>query len=457
LYFTMRTCPPRVFESAQRSFDVALRSSLVRIVTASGPGFCDWQWRLATLPFAFGGLGVYSAGDVLNYAFLASRLQFTVLQTKLLWHTGIVSPGPIFDDALSVLNTSMETDLLSNPNEITAPKLMKKMTDIYFTRVTKNAESKFSLSPRQMTFLVQPVQGFLLGIFTKTMLCRARELLVLNIVITLCMIPLSTYVVVLGFQLVKKLISGWMRDKPLRPADMLLYSWDRGLDVCVNLTGSSPLTQTGMVEFVPGRAVINAAQRKCGKYMDKCATIGYGFLPFSFSSLGELEVDAVTLLKRIRKLSITQDIGARAAIHIFNRISFAIAKGVGAQIVSRRPSNLLAICTFSPGGMDIDFDIILALNINFVENSMLLFEETQINVNNNNPGINQIDDLNDEFETIDLNDDLENMDLSNELENTDLNEEFENYISDEDLTFDRYEWTTSDYTYDDTDWHYNSS
>ncbi|GJU02808.1 reverse transcriptase domain-containing protein [Tanacetum coccineum] len=150
LYFTMRTCLPRLFESAQRSFDRALRSSLERIVTASGPGFGDWQWRLATLPFAFGGLGVYSAGDVLNYAFLASRLQSADLQTKLLRHTSIVSPGPIFDDALSVFNTSIETDLLSNPSEIVAPKLMKKMADIYFTRVTKNAESTFSLSSRQM-------------------------------------------------------------------------------------------------------------------------------------------------------------------------------------------------------------------------------------------------------------------------------------------------------------------
>ncbi|GJZ39178.1 hypothetical protein Tco_0585741 [Tanacetum coccineum] len=131
------------------------------------------------------------------------------------------------------------------------------------------------------------------------------------------------------------------RDKPLRPADMLLHLWDRRLDVCVDLTGSSPLTQTGMVDFVLGWAVIDAAQRKRGKYMDKCAAIGYEFLPFSFSPLGELEADAVTLLKRIRKFSITQDIGARATIHIFNRISFAIAKGVGAQIVSRLPSNLL--------------------------------------------------------------------------------------------------------------------
>ncbi|GKC48716.1 putative reverse transcriptase domain-containing protein [Tanacetum coccineum] len=116
------------------------------------------------------------------------------------------------------------------------------------------------------------------------------------------------------------------RDKPLHPADMLLYSWDEGLDVCVDLTGSSPLTQTVMVDFVPGRAVIDAAHRKRVKYEAKCANIGYGFLPFSFSSLGELEKNVVTLLKRIRKFSVTQDIGARATVHIFNRISFSIAK-----------------------------------------------------------------------------------------------------------------------------------
>ncbi|XP_071708976.1 uncharacterized protein [Rutidosis leptorrhynchoides] len=124
LYFTLRTCPPSIFKAAQRAFDEALRSSLERIVTASGPGFGDWQWRLATLPFAFGGLGVYSAGDVRHYAFLASRLQSAGLQTKLLRHTG-------------------------NPSEVAAPILMKKLADVYFTKVTASAESTFSLSPRQ--------------------------------------------------------------------------------------------------------------------------------------------------------------------------------------------------------------------------------------------------------------------------------------------------------------------
>ncbi|GKC57419.1 hypothetical protein Tco_1085017 [Tanacetum coccineum] len=119
---------------------MALRSSMKRIVNASRPGFGDWKWRLATLPFAFGGLGVNFVGDVLNFSFLALRLQSAGLQTTLPRHTGIVESGPSFDDALSMFNISMETNLLCNPSEIAAPKLMKKMADIYFRRVTKNAD-----------------------------------------------------------------------------------------------------------------------------------------------------------------------------------------------------------------------------------------------------------------------------------------------------------------------------
>ncbi|GJZ43416.1 hypothetical protein Tco_0590671 [Tanacetum coccineum] len=288
LYFTMRTCPPCVFESAQRSFDVALHSSLERIVTASGPGFSDWKWRLATLPFAFGGLGVYSTGDVLNYAFLASRLQSAGLQTKILRYTSIVSPGPIFDEALSVFNTSMETDLLSNPSEIVAPKLMKKMADIYFTQdhtsdwlrtvpisglgQTMNACSRFFAGDIYGDYAVSCAGS--IGI-------KHRHNVVRDTLVDICYRS--------GISAGKEVDIGLDggRDKPLRLADI----------------------------------------SKRGKYMAKCAAIGYGFLPFSFFSLGELEADAVTLLKQIRKFSVTQDIGARAVVHIFNRISFAIAKG----------------------------------------------------------------------------------------------------------------------------------
>nr|GEZ58614.1 phospholipase-like protein [Tanacetum cinerariifolium] len=52
---------------------------------------------------------------------------------------------------------------------------------------------------------------------------------------------------------------------------------------------------------------------------------GYGFLLFSFSFLKELEADAVTLVKRIQKFSIAQDIGAHGqpitGIDIVNAIA----------------------------------------------------------------------------------------------------------------------------------------
>nr|GFB66378.1 hypothetical protein [Tanacetum cinerariifolium] len=240
------------------------------------------------------------------------------LQTMLLRHTGIVSTGFIFDDALSVFNTSMKTDLLSNPSDIAAPKLMKKMVDIYFTWVTKNAESIFSLSPRQMDLWTSQgedhtfdwLRMVLIYELGQTMnACsrvfagdiygdhdvscagiigiKHRHNVVRDTLVDIC----YRYGISAGKEIDIGLDGGC--DKPLHPADMLLYSWDRKRD----------------------------------NYMAKCAAIGYGFLPFSFSSLGELEAYSVTFLKQIRKFSTAQDIGARVAVHIFNRISFAIAKG----------------------------------------------------------------------------------------------------------------------------------
>ncbi|XP_074299410.1 uncharacterized protein LOC141630501 [Silene latifolia] len=42
----------------------------------------------------------------------------------------------------------------------------------------------------------------------------------------------------------------------LRPADLLLYSWDRVRDVRVDLTGSSTLSQNGLSDFLSGRVVL---------------------------------------------------------------------------------------------------------------------------------------------------------------------------------------------------------
>ncbi|GJR35294.1 hypothetical protein Tco_1210978 [Tanacetum coccineum] len=215
LYFSMRTCPPRVFESAQRSLDVALRSALESISGA--------------------------------------------LQTKLLRHVAILAFGFNFDDALCVFNTSMEIDLLSN-------------TCIPLFSVLKPWSACSS--------------GFAGDIYGDHVVPCAG--------------------ISAGKEVDIGLDGGC--DKPLRPADMLLYSWDGGLDECMDLTGSLPMTQIGIANFVLGHVMIDAAQCKCVKYMAKCAAIG---------TLGYV------------------------LLFIFLIESVAIAKEVGAQIVSRLSSNLL--------------------------------------------------------------------------------------------------------------------
>ncbi|GKE12715.1 hypothetical protein Tco_1416266 [Tanacetum coccineum] len=192
-------------------------------------------------------LGVYSACDVLNYAFLASRLQSVVLQSKLLRDSNIVTFRPAFDNALSTFNSKMEIDILSNPRDI------YKDHDVSCTGIV-SIKHRYNI-----------VRDTLVDICFQSRISAGKEV-------------------------------------------------DIGL-------GSSPLTQTGMIDILSKRAVTKAAQRERIKYEAKCVEIGYGFLLFSFSSFGKLERDALTLVKRIRKFSVTQDIGARATVHIFNRIN----------------------------------------------------------------------------------------------------------------------------------------
>ncbi|GJW94793.1 hypothetical protein Tco_0174465 [Tanacetum coccineum] len=331
---------------AQRSFDAALRSALERIITASGHGFGDWQWRLDTLPFAFGGLGIYCAHDVLNYTFLASKLKSAILQTKLLQHSCIIDYAPAFNDALCVFNTKMETGLLSNTSEITSPKLMKKLADIYFTRVTQTAESTFSLSSRQMA-LCPPI--FCFSACSKVFTGDIYEDHVVSCA------------GIIGFKHQDNVVRNTLVDICFRSGILA------GIEVDIGLGGGClALTQTGMVDFMSVRVAIDVAHRKQVKYKAKCADIRYGFLPLLFSLLGELEKDVATLLKRIRKFFVTQDIGERAAIQIFNRIGFAIAKGVGPQLVYRLPTNfMLATLPFTFRGLGV-YSAVDVLNYAFL-------------------------------------------------------------------------------------------
>nr|GEX90432.1 hypothetical protein [Tanacetum cinerariifolium] len=94
-------------------------------------------------------------------------------------------------------------------------------------------------------------------------------------------------------------------------------------------------------------AVIVAAQRKRVKYEAKYAYIGYDFLPFSFSSFAKLEKDAMTLLKRVRRFFVTQNIRASTTVHISNRISFTITR-------RSSPLTQIGMTDFVPGRVVID-------------------------------------------------------------------------------------------------------
>ncbi|GKF18013.1 hypothetical protein Tco_0062931, partial [Tanacetum coccineum] len=154
LSFALWTCSPLYLLEARDQFNEALRASLEKIVTASGPGFGDWQWRLATLPIKLSGLGILSARDIIHYAFLASRLQTSALQSKILLKTGIVSHGSSLMHAPDAFNTTCNVDVLSVTTCTSVPQMMKTLAKCYFGIIEKVLISKYSLSPRQVAYAV---------------------------------------------------------------------------------------------------------------------------------------------------------------------------------------------------------------------------------------------------------------------------------------------------------------
>ncbi|PWA55862.1 hypothetical protein CTI12_AA424190 [Artemisia annua] len=76
LLFGLRTCQPSFSDEAVDVFDNRLRSAVEDIVACGGPFFVDFQWRVASLHFRYGGLGLLSTKDVSSYAFVASRRKY---------------------------------------------------------------------------------------------------------------------------------------------------------------------------------------------------------------------------------------------------------------------------------------------------------------------------------------------------------------------------------------------
>ena len=129
--------------------------------------------------------------------------------------------------------------------------------------------------------------------------------------------------------------------KELRPTNLLLFNRLHGKDTCVDVTGSSHFAGIGVFSLAPSASLTNAAERKRKKYTAKSEDNGYKFIPFAFSTFGELGEDTLNLLSRIASFSSSNSSSTTSIAYIFHRLSFCIQKGVGAQFVARLPANFL--------------------------------------------------------------------------------------------------------------------
>ena len=88
-----------------------------------------------------GRLGIYSAGDVINYAFLTSRLKTSSLQAKILAYSDVSSLDPTFERALGLFRVLCSSNAISLNDEPVAPHMIKKLAGAYFNVVEKSLAS----------------------------------------------------------------------------------------------------------------------------------------------------------------------------------------------------------------------------------------------------------------------------------------------------------------------------
>ena len=82
-------------------------------------------------------------------------------------------------------------------------------------------------------------------------------------------------------------------------------------------------------------------EKKRKKYASKCEDNGHKFVPFAFSTFGELEVEALNTLSRVGTIVSSHSNNVKSGAFIFHTVTLGIQKEVGAQIVSRLPSNFM--------------------------------------------------------------------------------------------------------------------
>ncbi|KAJ0542228.1 putative reverse transcriptase domain, exostosin [Helianthus annuus] len=391
LLFGLRTCQPSFVGEVVSVFDKGLRNAIENIVVCGGAFFGDLQWRLASLPTRFGGLGICSAEDASSYAFVASRAQSWVLQDHILRECGGGLLDSDYTGALDNLHSSLpDLDLGGFYIKDTAPiKAQKILANALYGEIVKTVEEKFALSPRQRAvfeclraphaqdFLsVVPIEG--LGQCMSAV--EYRAILKYRLMVPLfpvddpcpvcrksCLDTFGEHAIhckeLPGFKYRHDLVRDVLYDvlkragisakkeapvnfltdplegrSTLRPADILVFGWEGGKHACVDLTGVSPLVGLKDHGFVAGQAITKAEAAKVAKHEKACIENQHVFTPFAFDTFGALAPDAVRFLKRVQQVVSSNTAHVKGQNFVFSRVGFAIQKGVAAQLVARLPA-----------------------------------------------------------------------------------------------------------------------
>ncbi|KAL5717786.1 hypothetical protein ACHQM5_010751 [Ranunculus cassubicifolius] len=386
LYYAFRTSAPIVFSDASKVFDTALRESVESIVTDGRAGFGAWQWRQATMPIKHGGLGLYTAADTLKFAYTASRLQSMPLQNQILNNSGIFEFGFALDSALQAFKAVIGSNVFDYDVVTPAPQLMKAMAGLCYNKIDKDIASVYSLSTRELALwsnlklphvqdwlLVIPVNGlnqtmeprayrsvlqYRMGIeiFRGVDKCPSCDRVILDKWGDHALMCASDYGIkhrhnhvrdtlydlcfIAGISSKKEAGIGLVDGKggELRPADVLLYNWEDGRSTCIDVTVTAPFCSIGTDNFVAGEACTVASQKKKKKYVTACEGLGYNFVSFAVSTIGDMDSEATQLLTRIHRFLASCEGGSRLAMHVFSRIAFAVQRGCGAQLACMLPS-----------------------------------------------------------------------------------------------------------------------
>ncbi|GKF65053.1 hypothetical protein Tco_0188501 [Tanacetum coccineum] len=134
-------------EEAALFFDKGLRGSIEIIVVCGGPFYEDLQWRLASLPIQFGGLGLYLPKLVSSYAFVASSW---VLQDHILRDCGICGMDDDYVSALVCLRDTIPSfDFSGFTNrDIVPSKAQQTLANVLFNEMVKDMEVHFDMTMR---------------------------------------------------------------------------------------------------------------------------------------------------------------------------------------------------------------------------------------------------------------------------------------------------------------------